>query len=94
MWFLWRWIAISEKELPDVVFHGELSGTGFLVPLEINACLFLPFSVVSDRVVFLKGGEEMLWCCLPTYLKPKSSTVRQNMTRRHLCSQSPGVVAD
>ena len=60
MWFAWRWMAISEKELPDVVFHGESSGTGFVVPLDINACIFLPLPVGSDRVVLLKCGEEML----------------------------------
>ena len=53
-------MAISEKELLDVVFHGESSGTGFVVPLDINACIFLPLPVGSDRVVLLKCGEEML----------------------------------
>ena len=54
MWFAWRWMVISEKEFPDVVLHGESSGTGFVVPLEINACVFLLLPFVSDRVVFLE----------------------------------------
>ena len=60
LWFLWRWMAIYEQELPDVVLHGELSSAGFVVPFKINACVFLPLPVVSDRVVFLKCGKEML----------------------------------
>ena len=60
LWFAWRWMVISEKELLDVVLHSESAGTGFLVPLEINACMFLPLPVGSDRVVLLKCGEEML----------------------------------
>ena len=35
-------------------------GTGFVVPFKINACVFLPLPVGSDRVVLLKCGEEML----------------------------------
>ena len=53
-------MSISDEELPDVVLYGDLAGTVFVVPLEINACVFLPLSVGSDRVFFLKCGEEML----------------------------------
>ena len=53
-------MAISEKDLPDIFLHGESEGTGFLVPFEINACVFIPLPVGSDGVVFLKCGEEML----------------------------------
>ena len=53
-------MAISEQELPDLVFHGESTGAGFVVPFKINACVFLPLPVGSDRVVFLHCGEEML----------------------------------
>ena len=60
LWFAWRWMVISEKELLDLVLHGESAGTGFVVPLNINACAFLPLRVGSDRVVFLKCGEEVL----------------------------------
>ena len=60
MWFAWRWMAISEKEFPDVILHGKLVGTGFVVSFQINACVFLPLPVGSDRVVLLKCGEEML----------------------------------
>ena len=58
--FAWRWMAISDQELSDVVFHGELEGAGFVVPFKINACVFLPLPVGSDHVVFLQCGEEML----------------------------------
>ena len=58
--FAWRWMAISEQELADVVFHGELSGAGFVVPFKINTCIFLPLPVSSERVVFLQCVEEML----------------------------------
>ena len=60
LWFAWRWMGISEKKFPDVALHCELAGTGFLVPFEINACIFLLLPVDSDRVVFLKCGEDML----------------------------------
>ena len=60
MGFPWRWRAISDQELPDVVFRGDSAGAGFVVPFKINACLFLPLTVGSDRVVFLQCGEEML----------------------------------
>ena len=60
LWFVWRWMDVSEKEFPDLVLYGESAGTGFVVPSNINACLFLPLLVSSDRVVFLKCGEEML----------------------------------
>ena len=60
MWFTWCWMAISEQELPDLVFHGESTGAGFVVPFKINACIFRPLIVGSDRVVFLQCGEEML----------------------------------
>ena len=53
-------MAISEEELPDVVLHGESAGTVFVVPFEINACIFLPLPIGSDHVVFLNFGEEML----------------------------------
>ena len=53
-------MAISEKNFPDVFLHGESTGTGFLVPLEINVCVFLPLPFVSELVVFLKCEEEML----------------------------------
>ena len=53
-------MAISEQELSDVVFHGELVCAGFVVPFDINACIFLPLPVGSDRVVFLQCGKEML----------------------------------
>ena len=53
-------MAISEQEFPDVVFHGELAGAGFVVPFKTNACVFLPLPVGSDRVVFLQCGKEML----------------------------------
>ena len=56
-------MAISDKELPDVVLHVESAGTGFIVPLEINAGIFISFPVSSDRVVLLKCGEEV-WCML------------------------------
>ena len=55
-----RWMAISKQDFLDVVFHGELAGAGFVVPSKINACVFLPVSVGSDRGVFLKCGEDML----------------------------------
>ena len=58
--FAWRWISISDKELLDVFLHSELAGAGFLVPFNINACVFLPLLVGSDRGVFLNCGEEML----------------------------------
>ena len=57
-------MAISDHELPDVVFRGESAGAGFVVPFKINACVFLPLSVGSDRVVFLQCGEEMLYVML------------------------------
>ena len=60
MWFAWRWMAISEKGFPDVVLHGDLEGTVFLVPFMINNFLCLPLPVVSDRVVILQCGEDML----------------------------------
>ena len=53
-------MAISDKELPDVVLHGESAGTGFVVPFKINACVFIPVPVGSDRVMLLQCGEEML----------------------------------
>ena len=53
-------MAISEKKFPDVVLHGDLSGTVFVVPLKINICIFLLLPVDSDHVVFLKCGEETL----------------------------------
>ena len=53
-------MAISEKELSDVVFHGELAGAGFVVTFKINSCIFLPLPVSSDRAVLLKCDEEML----------------------------------
>ena len=53
-------MAISEKEFPYVVLHGELAGTGFVVPFKINDCVFIPLPVGSERVVLLKCGEEML----------------------------------
>ena len=54
-------MTISDKELPDVVLHGELAGRGFIVPFKINACVFIPLPVSSNRVVFLKCVEEMLY---------------------------------
>ena len=60
LWFVWRWMAISEQEFPDVVFHGESSGAGFVFPFNINACVSLPLPVGSDNVVFLQCGKEML----------------------------------
>ena len=56
-------MAVSEREFPDVVLHGELAGTGFVVPFKINSCLFIPLPFGSDRVVFLKCVEEM-FCVL------------------------------
>ena len=53
-------MAISEKELLDVVLNGESAGTVFLVPFMINNFLCLPLPVVSDRVVILQCGEDML----------------------------------
>ena len=53
-------MAISEQELSDVFFHGEPACAVFVVPLKINACVFLPLPVGSDCVVFLKCGKEML----------------------------------
>ena len=49
-----------EQELPDLVLHGESAVAGFVVPFNINACVFLPLPFGSDRVVFLQCGEEML----------------------------------
>ena len=49
-------MAISEKGLPYVVLHGESAGTGFIFPLEMNTCVFIPLPVGSDCVVFLKCG--------------------------------------
>ena len=60
LWFAWRCMAISEKDFPDVVLHGESANTGCVFPIEINACVFIPLPVSSDRVVFLKCEEEML----------------------------------
>ena len=53
-------MAISEQEFPDIVFHGESAGAGFVVTFKINSCIFLSLSVSSDRAVFLKCYEEML----------------------------------
>ena len=53
-------MTISEKELPYVVLHSDSAGTGFVVPLNINAYIFLPLPVGSDSAVLLKCGEEML----------------------------------
>ena len=55
-----RWMDIYEKEFPDVVLYGESAGAGFAVPFKINACVFLLLPVGSDRLVFLKRGEDML----------------------------------
>ena len=52
-------MVVSEKDFPDVVLHGESAGTGFVVPSNINACVFLPLPVSRDHLVFLKCGEEM-----------------------------------
>ena len=60
LWFAWHWMAIYEKELVDVVLHGESAGTGFVVTFEINASILLLLPVGSDRVVFLKCVEDML----------------------------------
>ena len=49
-------MAISEKGFPDVVLHGDLEGTVFVVPFKIDACVFLLLPVDSDRVVLLKCG--------------------------------------
>ena len=54
-------MTISEQEFPNLVFHGKLTGAGFLVPFKINDFIFLPLPVGSDRVVFLQCGEEMLF---------------------------------
>ena len=56
-------MAISEEELADAVFRGELEGAGFLVPFNINTCVFLPLPVSSERVVFLQCVEE-IFCVL------------------------------
>ena len=61
MRFAWRWMAISEEELADVVFSGDSSGAEFVVPFKINTCIFLPLPVSSDRVVFLQCVKEMLY---------------------------------
>ena len=61
MWFAWRWMAISEKEFPDVVLHGKLEGTGFSVPFNINACVFFSLLVGSDRLLLLKCGKDILY---------------------------------
>ena len=53
-------MSISEQELVDVVFHGDLVGAGFVVPFNINTCIFLTLPVSSDRVVFLQCVKEML----------------------------------
>ena len=53
-------MSISEKEFPGLFLCGESAGTGFVVPFKINACVYLPLPVGSDRVVFLKCGEEMV----------------------------------
>ena len=47
-------MAISEQELSDIVFHRELAYAGFVVPFEINACVFLLLPVGSDPVVFFQ----------------------------------------
>ena len=86
-------MAISDQELVDVILQGESTGARFLVPFKINTCVFLPLPVSSDHIVFLKLFEEMLCVFLDSIFNAKSSTFRQNMTGRHLCSQSPGVVA-
>ena len=56
-------MAISEEDLADVVLRGELAGAGFLVPFNINTCVFLPLPVSSERVVFLQCVEE-IFCVL------------------------------
>ena len=53
-------MAISEQELPDVFFHCESSGAGFVVPFKINACIFISLPDSSDCVVLLHCGKEML----------------------------------
>ena len=53
-------MAISKKELPYVVLHGESAGTVFVVPFNINTCVFPPLPVGSEGIVFLKCGKEML----------------------------------
>ena len=53
-------MAISDKEFPDVALYGESAGAGFVIPFKINACVFIPLPAGSDRVVFLKCGENML----------------------------------
>ena len=53
-------MTISEQDLPDVVFHGDSAGALFVVPFNINTCLFIPLPFGSDRVVLLQCGEEML----------------------------------
>ena len=67
MWFVWLWMAISEQEFSDVVLHGESAGKLFVVPLDINAYVFLPLPVRSDHVVFRKCSEKML-CVLFAYI--------------------------
>ena len=60
-------MAISEQELSSVVFHGESVGAGFVLPFKINACVFLPLPVGSDRVAFLQYCKEML-CIMFAYI--------------------------
>ena len=53
-------MAISEEELADLTFHGESAGAGFVVPFNVNTCVFLLLPFSSDRVVLLQCVEEML----------------------------------
>ena len=64
-------MAIYEKEFLDVVAHGELEGTEFVVPFDINACVFIPLPVGSNRVVFLQCGDEMLCVMFPEIFDAK-----------------------
>ena len=53
-------MVIPEKELADVISHGELEGAGFVVLFKINTCIFLPLPVSNDRVLFLQCVKEIL----------------------------------
>ncbi len=53
-------MAIFKEEIRDVAVHGEATGAFVVVPEEVNAGKFGAQSVRGDRVVLLKGSEEMV----------------------------------
>ena len=74
-----------------IAWHGDVNVAFIIMPVEFEATKLRTTPVCGDGVLGSEDSLKVLGVFLPTYLIPKSSTMRQKVMGRVVCMKRPGM---